>query len=126
MSLNLQQAQHCAKVFEDYFGNFNRIDEYMREQKLNALAEMPFALPGCGPEEDLFSDFTMSPQDMEFEVVELESPRWQLYLDNFVRPENENGKHTKLCLRNSDVILPYFFIWVEIHQTYNSAISVFD
>ena len=62
MSLNLQQAQHCAKVFEDYFGNFNRIDEYMREQKLNSLAELPFALPGCGPEADLFSDFTMNPQ----------------------------------------------------------------
>jgi hypothetical protein len=53
----------------------------MREQKLNSLAELPFALPGCGPEEDLFSDFTMNPEDMDFEVVEMESSRWQLYLD---------------------------------------------
>jgi len=81
MNLNYEQALHCAKVFENYFGDFNRIDEYMREQKKNSLAELPFALPGCGPETDLFDDFTINPQDMEFEVVELESARWQLYLD---------------------------------------------
>jgi len=100
MSLNLQQAQHCAKVFEDYFGNFNRIDEYMREQKLNALAEMPFALPGCGPEEDLFSDFTMNPQDMEFEVVELEPSRWQLYLDIISSHNNLSspGRNVRLAV----------------------------
>jgi len=79
--MNLDQALHCSKVFENYFKDFNRIDEYMREQKLNSLAELPFALPGCGPEEDLFSDFTMNPQDMDFEVIEMESSRWQLYLD---------------------------------------------
>jgi hypothetical protein len=81
MSLNREQALHVAQVFEDYFGNFNRIDEYMREQKLNSLAERPFSLPGCGPEEDLFSDFSMAPEDMEFEIVELPPDRWQLYLD---------------------------------------------
>ena len=43
MSLNREQALHCAQVFEDYFGNFNRIDEYMREQKLNSLAERPLS-----------------------------------------------------------------------------------
>ena len=66
MSLNREQALHCAKVFENYFGDFNRIDEYMRDQKLNALAELPFALPGMGPEADLFSDFSMHPKDMVF------------------------------------------------------------
>jgi hypothetical protein len=81
MSLNKEQALHIAKAFEDYFGNFNRIDEYMREQKLNSLKDWPVALPGCGPEEDLFSDFTMNPKDMEFELVELPADRWQLYLD---------------------------------------------
>jgi len=49
MNLNYDQALHCAKVFEDYFGDFNRIDEYMREQKLNSLAEMPFAFDNVQP-----------------------------------------------------------------------------
>ena len=92
--MNLDQALHCSKVFEDYFKDFSRIDEYMREQKLNSLAELPFALPGCGPEEDLFSDFTMNPEDMDFEVVEMESSRWQLYLDiiSWLESKIENRK----------------------------------
>ena len=81
MSLNREQANYIASVFENYFGNFNRIDEYMREQKLNSLAERPIALPGCGPEEDLFGDFTISPKDMEFDIVELPAERWSNYLD---------------------------------------------
>lgn len=81
MKLNREQALHIANAFEDYFGNFDRIDQYMREQKLNSLAELPFALPGCGPEEDLFSDFNMHPNDMDFELVDLEAASWQRYLD---------------------------------------------
>jgi hypothetical protein len=98
--LNKEQALHVAKVFEDYFGDFNRIDEYMREQKLNSLAELPFALPGCGPEEDLFSDFTMNPADMDFEIVELEAARWQLYLDIISSHNNLSspGRNVRLAV----------------------------
>lgn len=100
MSLSYEQALHCAKAFKDYFGDFNRIDEYMREQKLNSLAEMPFSLPGCGPEEDLFSDFTMSPEDMDFEIVELEPSRWQLYLDIISSHNNLSspGRNVRLAV----------------------------
>jgi hypothetical protein len=100
MSLNYEQAKHCAKVFEDYFGGFNRIDEYMRDQKLNSLAELPFALPGCGPEEDLFSDFKIKPEEMDFEVVEMESARWQLYLDIISSHNNLSspGRNVRLAV----------------------------
>jgi len=100
MSLNYEQAKHCAKVFEDYFGDFNRIDEYMRAQKLNSLAELPFALPGCGPEEDLFSDFNMNPEDMDFEVIELPADRWQLYLDIISSHNNLSspGRNVRLAV----------------------------
>ena len=38
MKLTKEQALHCAKVFSDYYDKFNRIDEYMRDEKLNALS----------------------------------------------------------------------------------------
>lgn len=100
MSLNYEQALHCAKVFEEYFGDFNRIDEYMREQKLNSLAELSSALPGFGPEEELFSDFTMNPQDMDFEIVELDSDIWQLYLDIISSHNNLSspGRNVRLAV----------------------------
>ena len=66
-NLTHEQAVKCAKVFSDYFDKFGRIDEYMREQKMASMAERSPVLFGMGPEEDLFSDFTMSPADMEFE-----------------------------------------------------------
>jgi hypothetical protein len=43
MNLTRDQALHCVEVFHDYFDKFDRIDEYMRDQKLNALSELPIA-----------------------------------------------------------------------------------
>jgi hypothetical protein len=51
MTLSKDDAIHVAKVFEDYFGNFNRIDEYMRDQKMASLAELPMN-PLFAPEDD--------------------------------------------------------------------------
>jgi hypothetical protein len=79
--MNKDQALYCANIFSEYFDKFNRIDDYMRDEKLNALSERPFVLPGMGPEEDLFSDFTVNPQDMNFQITEMPQERWSSYLD---------------------------------------------
>ncbi len=78
MKLSVDDALHCAKVFEDYFGNFGRIDEYMRDQKLNALSEIPTSL--FPPEDDLFSDFSMAPADMDFIIEETPNETWETLL----------------------------------------------
>mgnify|MGYP003334563611 FL=1 len=100
MSLNREQALHCAKVFSDYFDKFERIDDYMRDEKLSALSERPFTLPGCGPEEDLFSDFTISPHDMEFDIIELPADRWSGYLDIISSHNNLSspGRNVRLAV----------------------------
>lgn len=79
-NLTIEQAQYCAKIFSEYFDSFSRIDEYMRHQKLNFLRERPSVLPGMGPEEDLFSDFDMHPQDMNFKIVEISQENWDSYI----------------------------------------------
>jgi hypothetical protein len=76
--LSKEDAIHCAKVFEDYFGNFDRIDQYMKDQKLNSLSEIPSSL--FPPEDDLFSDFFMHPNDMDLEVTEIPSETWETLL----------------------------------------------
>jgi len=80
-NLTKDQAIHCANVFSNYFDRFARIDEYIRDQKLNSLSERPLGLPGMGPEDDLFLDFTINPNDMEFELVELPQENWDIYLN---------------------------------------------
>lgn len=98
MNLNKEQAVYCASVFSDYFDKFGRIDEYMREQKLASMSERSPVLFGMGPEEDLFSDFTMSPADMEFELIELPQDRWDTYL-NMISSHSNMTSIPGRCLR---------------------------
>jgi hypothetical protein len=98
MKLTHEQAVKCAEVFSEYFDKFGRIDEYMREQKLASMAERSPVLFGMGPEEDLFSDFTMSPNDMEFEIVDLPQDRWDTYL-NMISSHSNMTSIPGRCLR---------------------------
>lgn len=78
--LKFDDALYCAKVFEEYFGNFTRIDEYMKDQKLASLSEIP-TNPLFPIEEDLFSDFSIHPSDMNFEVCEIAQDTWETLLN---------------------------------------------
>jgi hypothetical protein len=80
MDLKFEDALYCAKVFEDYFGRFDRVDDYMRDQKLASLADLP-SNPLFPIEDDLFSDFTMHPKDMDFEVCEVPQDTWETLLN---------------------------------------------
>ena len=68
MELSTADATYAADKFIDYFSNTGRIDEYLRTVKMDRIANQPMSLPGFGPEEDLFSDFDMHPEDMDIKV----------------------------------------------------------
>ena len=80
MSFDKDDAIYVSSVFEDYFGNFERIDQYMKDQKLNSLSGMNVntLFP---PEEDLFSDFSMHPNDMDFDVMTVPNDTWDTLLN---------------------------------------------
>ena len=80
MSFDKDDAIYVSSVFEDYFGNFERIDQYMKDQKLNSLSGMNIntLFP---PEEDLFSDFSMHPNDMNFDVMAVPNDTWDTLLN---------------------------------------------
>jgi len=96
--LTKEQGLYCATIFSNYFDRFGRIDDYIRDQKLNSLADRPFTLPGMGPEEDLFSDFTMHPNDMDFELIELPQDTWDIYL-NMISSHSNMTSIPGRCLR---------------------------
>jgi hypothetical protein len=100
MILTKDDAIHVAKVFEDYFGNFERIDEYMRDQKLASLSELP-SNPLFPIEDELFQDFNMHPKDMNFEVCEIDGTTWNNLLD--ITSSHVNiapvGRNVKLAVR---------------------------
>jgi hypothetical protein len=68
MILELDDAVYAADQFIDYFSNMGRIDEYLRNIKLERMEQIPTSILGLGPEDDMFDDFDMHPQDMNFKV----------------------------------------------------------
>ena len=81
MQLDKEDALYAANVFVDYFSSFGRIDDYLRKVKLERMSNYPTSLPGMGPQDDMFSDFTMHPNDMEFECREVSNEIFVNYLE---------------------------------------------
>ena len=54
MKLDKEQALHCAEAFSNYFDRFGRIDDYIRDQKLNSLSSRPTTLPEWDPKKICF------------------------------------------------------------------------
>jgi len=81
MILNREDALYAANVFVDYFASFGRIDDYLRRVKLERMSNYPTSLPGLGPQDDMFNDFTMHPNDMEFECREVTNEIFINYLE---------------------------------------------
>ena len=101
-TLTREQALHCAGIFNDYFGQFERIDQYMRDQKMAQIESLPTSLPGMGFDSDMFDDFTMSPQVMDLQVVELDNHTWDTCINMISSHSNMTsipGKTLKLAVK---------------------------
>jgi hypothetical protein len=98
MKLNKDQALYCLDIFSNYFEKFEKIEQYIRDQKINSLSDRSPVLPGMGPEEDLFSDFSIHPNDMNLEIVEIPQENWDLYL-NMISSHSNMTNIPGRCLR---------------------------
>ena len=68
MSLILSDADgiYAANKFIEYYSKFNRIDDYMRFVKASRLTNSAGKL--FGPEDEIFSNFNISPNEMKFSI----------------------------------------------------------
>tara|TARA_Y100000296_G_C5156346_1_gene249285 strand:- start:38 stop:1162 length:1125 start_codon:yes stop_codon:yes gene_type:complete len=87
--LNDQDATWAMNYFVEYFGQYERIDQYLREQKLEQVKSFPYQLPGVADEDEFFNNFDLHPQDMEFSIKE---PNGQI----FDRMLNKTSSHTNM------------------------------
>jgi len=81
MLLDKEDALYAANVFVDYFASFGRIDDYLRKVKLERMSNYPTSLPGMGPQDDMFDDFSIHPNDMEFDCREVSNEIFVNYLE---------------------------------------------
>ena len=92
MELIREDALVCAKAFKDYFININDIEEYMRDEKLKNLESIPSSI--FPPEDDLFSDFSMHPKDMDIQVKQIPNEQWETLLAITSSHINRSEEHT--------------------------------
>ena len=99
-SLSKEDAIFAADKVTNYFSNFNRIDDYFRHRKVERLKSIPTSLFG-GPEDDLFSDYSMNPEDMEFRICEKPNAYFDDHLEIIASfsPDDSPVKTSKLVIQ---------------------------
>jgi hypothetical protein len=110
--LNESQAQYCANVFNNYFEQFNRIDEYMFQQKMDQIASIPRSLPGMGRQNHFFNRNDVHPSEMDIEIREIPNEDWDTMLTMVTSHSNMTsipGKALKLAVveKNSNKYLGF-------------------
>jgi len=71
MKLTPEDAIYAADKFINYYSQFQRIDDYMRFVKQSRIANESGTL--FGPEDEIFSNFDIHPQDMKFSIREVDT-----------------------------------------------------
>lgn len=88
----------------NYFKDFNRIDDYFRARKIERVKNIPAPLPGMALEDDLFQNFDMHPEDMNFEVVQIPTKLFDTLLEKTASfsPDENPGKTLKVVVKETN------------------------
>jgi len=102
--LEKQDAVYAATKLMKYFQDFNRIDDYFRARKIERVKDLPTPLPGMGLEDDMFQDYDMSPEDMDFKVVAIPNKTFDAMIEKVASfsPDENPGKTLKLVVQETN------------------------
>ena len=100
MILERNDAIFAATKLMNYFKDFGRIDDYFRARKIERVKNIPRALPGLGLEDDMFQNYDMHPEDMNFKVVQVQGKTFDTMLEMTASfsPDENPGKTLKLLV----------------------------
>ena len=101
MILDKQDTFDVAHKVMTYFKDFNRIDDYFRARKIERVKDMSAGLPGMSIEDELFQDFDMHPEDMDFEVVKVPGEVFDTLIEKTASfsPDENPGKTLKVVVK---------------------------
>ena len=104
MMLNREDSIYAATKLMKYFRDFNRIDDYFRARKIERVRDIPSPLPGMSMEDDLFQEFDMHPEDMNFKVVQIPTKLFDTLLEKTASfsPDENPGKTLKLVVKETN------------------------
>ena len=104
MILDKQDAIYVAIKLMDYFRDFNRIDDYFRARKIERVRNLPTPLPGMSLEDDMFQDFDMHPEDMDFKITTIPNKTYDAMIEKVASfsPDENPGKTLKLVVQETN------------------------
>ena len=104
MILERKDAIYVAQKLMNYFKDFNRIDDYFRARKIERVKNITAPLPGMALEDDLFQNFDMHPEDMNFEVVQIPTKLFDTLLEKTASfsPDENPGKTLKVVVKETN------------------------
>ena len=104
MILERDDAIWAATKLMKYFENFGRIDDYFRARKIERVKDIPTPLPGMGLEDDMFQDYNMHPEDMDFKVIQIPNKTFDAMLEKVASfsPDENPGKTLKLVVMETN------------------------
>ena len=107
MILDKQDTFDAAHKVMHYFKDFNRIDDYFRARKIERVRDMPAGLPGMSIEDELFQDYNIHPEDMDFEVVKVPGEVFDTLIEKTASfsPDENPGKTLKVVVKEKNTTL---------------------
>ena len=102
--LEKQDAFDVAIKLMEYFSDFNRIDDYFRARKIERVKNIPVALPGFSLEDDMFQDYDMHPEDMNFSIIQMQPKIFNTLLEMTASfsPDENPGKTDKYIVKETN------------------------
>jgi len=105
MELSRQDTHWVAGKLVSYFADFERIDDYFRARKIERVKDLPAPLFGFGLEDDMFQNYDMHPQDMNFTITQLPNETFDAMLEktaSFSPETSIPGKSLKLVVKETN------------------------
>ena len=103
MILSPEDVLYAVGKIHEAYGGISRIDDYFRMKKVERLKEIPPTLFGFSHEDELFQDFSVHPEDMNFRIVQPENSTFNTLLElvaSFTY-EDAPGKQMKLMIQET-------------------------
>ena len=100
MKVDRQEAFDVAHKLIMYFNDFKRIDDYFRSRKIERVKNIPVPLPGFGLEDDMFQQFDMHPEDMNFKIATIPNKTYDAMIEKVASfsPDENPGKTHKMVV----------------------------
>ena len=111
--LNEEDTNYALSKVYDYYSDFNRIDDYFRETKVERLSNTASRL--FPVEDEFFHDFDMNPMDMDFEIVESGKGMWNdlfVHIGSFPSDETQARTFGFWLRKRIPILLLVLFVLV--------------